>query len=211
MHDVFSISAHFVLIVNTILYLKWFSKHEKPFKVLAIYLLIINIIQSISTVLYHLVEDNTQYSHFYFLLQFLILSYFFTLIFENLILKRIVRLIVAVVLVTLAIQYSLNPSIFFTFNLLEIIICSAPLIVYSFLYFMYTLEKTSKKYIYVNSGIFLYLLCSTLIFVAGNYVIDTETFWFKFVWIVNAFLYLIYQILVFIEWYKHFRKSEVIQ
>ncbi|WP_435683861.1 hypothetical protein [Polaribacter sp.] len=46
-------------------------------------------------------------------------------------------------------------------------------------------------------------MCSTLIFTLGN--IGSRELKF-YVWQFNSILYLIFQIMIFVEWYKNFRK-----
>ncbi|MFY0629077.1 MAG: hypothetical protein JXR05_01780 [Flavobacteriaceae bacterium] len=63
-------------------------------------------------------------------------------------------------------------------------------------------------FIYIISGAFLYILCSTLLFVMGNYVANTKTPWYQSIWRFNNGLYILFQVLIFIEWYKHFRNKK---
>ncbi|MDX6745721.1 hypothetical protein SHK09_02855 [Polaribacter sp. PL03] len=111
-----------------------------------------------------------------------------------------------IILLVLSIQYYTNPLLYDTFNLIEIVICSIPLVIYAFLYFTENIENDKKDFIYLNSGVFIYLLSSTLLFVAGKYVSSSVSFWNRFIWSLNAILYLVYQIFIFIDWYKNFRK-----
>ena len=93
---------------------------------------------------------------------------------------------------------------------MEVIITSLPLVMFSVFFFIENMEK-SKKFIYVNSGIFIYLVSSTFLFSLGNFINDSTTSTRRrIIWDINAIVYAIYQILIFIEWYKHFRKKEVV-
>lgn len=204
-----SLISTIVLLVNCILYLKSFQNRTKAFKVFALYLVVISVIQVVSLILGRLQIGNIYFSHFYFIIQFGLLSFFYKLIYKKNSNKRFVNFTFTIVTIVLTIQYVFDPSLFFQFNLLEIVICSLPIVVFSFLYFFQILDKNSREYIFINSGIFFYLLCSTLIFVTGKYVSPKQTFWYQFIWVINAFLYLAYQVLIFIEWYKHFRKKEI--
>jgi hypothetical protein len=208
-HNIFSNLSNLILVVNLILFLKRFRSNSKSFKVFTCYLAVITLLQVISKILFYLKINNLGFSHVYFLSQFLLLSYFFIIILENIIIKRIIKLMTIIVMLILTVNYYLDPNFFTAFNLFEIVLCSIPLIFYSFIFFIQNLEQNFKKYLYLNSGIFIYLMCSTLLFVTGNYISPIETYWYRFIWVINAFLYLIYQLFIFTEWYKSFRKSEV--
>jgi hypothetical protein len=107
------------------------------------------------------------------------------------------------VLFVLAIQYYIQPNVYFTFSIPEIIICSLPLIGYAFIFILQNIDNKSKHFMYINAGVFFYLSCSTLLFSTGNLPKSPVT---KFIWHFNKVLYLAYQILVFVDWYKNFRK-----
>jgi hypothetical protein len=99
---------------------------------------------------------------------------------------------------------STNPEAYEEWNIIEIATTSIPLLMYSFYFFIKKIDdNTYKKYIYFNSGFFVYTLCSTLIFILGN--IGSRELKL-FVWNINTFLYLMFQIMIFVEWYKNFRK-----
>jgi hypothetical protein len=107
------------------------------------------------------------------------------------------------VLIPLGIYYSLYPANYYKFNAFEIVITSLPLMAYSFLFFIQKMEGSDRKFIYIISGFFLYILCSTLLFTVGN----IESRIIKLIWYSNTVLYIIYQVLIFIEWYKNFREK----
>jgi hypothetical protein len=79
--------------------------------------------------------------------------------------------------------------------------------VYFFFFFNKKIEDSDKKFIYIVSGFFLYILCSTLLFTAGNIESGTK----YIIWYSNAVLYIVYQLLIFVEWYKHLRKPALIK
>ena len=175
------------------------------FKIFGFYLLFCLFIQLYTSYLRRYKIDNLFLSHYYFIGQFVFLSFFYLEIFKKKFNKIIVKYVLAFVTIAITIYYIIYPEKYTQFNILEIVLTSVPLIVYSFLFFIQKIENIDKKYIYLNSGFFLYILCSTLLFVSGNIKADIK----RFIWYSNVTLYLIYQILIFVEWYKHFRKKEV--
>tara|TARA_R110001632_G_scaffold102272_1_gene210328 strand:+ start:6356 stop:6568 length:213 start_codon:yes stop_codon:yes gene_type:complete len=66
------------------------------------------------------------------------------------------------------------------------------------------ISTPEKRFIYFISGLFAYILCSTLIFFAGNISGDTQ----RILWRVNNSLYILFQLLILVEWYKNFRKKD---
>lgn len=206
-----SIISTIILLFNCIVFIKSFDKQIKALKFFVPYLIIILIIQVTSTVLGRLKIPNIYFSHYYFIAQFILLSLFYHRIFLSQTIKKIILLLIPPVLLGIGLQYFFDPSLYFKFNLIEIIVLTTPLIVYSFLFLVQTLSNPKKEFIYANSGILLYLLCSTLIFSSGNIMQTLPENINEMVWTANAFLYLVYQVLIFIEWYKHFRKQERIQ
>jgi hypothetical protein len=62
---------------------------------------------------------------------------------------------------------------------------------------------------YVNSGVLIYLMASSLLFIAGNYLINASQQLTKWIWIINASMYLIYQLLIFIEWRQTYQIAKL--
>ena len=198
--------GYFILAINTLLYFKSYRNKSMAFKIFSFYLLLCLIIQLYATYLRISKEYNLFLSHYYFIGQFVFLSVFYIHLFKKQLFKSILKILFFIILLVLSIQYYTNPLLYDSFNLIEIVICSIPLVIYAFLYFTENIENDKKDFIYLNSGVFIYLLSSTLLFVAGNYVSSSVSFWNRFIWSLNAILYLVYQIFIFIDWYKNLRK-----
>ena len=200
--------GYFILFINTILYFKSYRKNSVVFKIIFYYLCLCLVIQLYSTYLSHLKERNLHLSHFYFIGQFILLSSFYAKILKG---KKLISFIkkTSFLVIILSIgYYGLYPKDFLKWNVFEITITSIPILVYSFLFFTQNIEiKSTKYFIYFNSGLFIYLLSSTLLFTLGNIGLeDAKMVSIKrLVWKFNSFLYIVYQVLVFIEWYKNFR------
>lgn len=193
-----------ILLLNVILYLKVSFKHNTNFKIFSLYLLIMCIIQMVSFAMSEYKINNLFLSHYYFLFQFLFLSLFYIKLFKNKTHKKIILSTLLIVICIISSQYILNPSLYYKFNILEIMLSSIPLMIFNLLYLFNSLNR-KMEYLYVNSGIFIYLLSSTLIFFAGNYINEFDQSTIKIIWIVNIYIFAFYQILIFIEWYKNFR------
>lgn len=191
--------------LNSILYFKSYQKNLIAFKVFSFYLFIILIIQVISSYLQEQELDNLYLSHYYFIIQFLFLSFFYSKLIKQI---TLIKVLTVIVIISIIIQFYISPEIYFTFNLFEIIICSLPIVLYSFLFLIQNIDKENKDFLYINSGIFIYILSSTLIFSSGNLMPNLSKSVNSIIWTVNVFLYLVYQILIFVDWYKNFRPKK---
>lgn len=110
------------------------------------------------------------------------------------------------VFVLIGIQYWLDPGLYLRYNPLGISMTQMILVVYSLLYLYRNLTERGNFYL-VNIGFLIYFSSSTLIFTAGNLAFDDD-FVKSISWIlvkVNVVIYFIFQILIFVEWWKHYR------
>ncbi|PQJ69173.1 hypothetical protein BTO14_14190 [Polaribacter butkevichii] len=205
--DLISFIGIFVLIINTYFYFKSYLNYSIAFKVFSIYLFLTLLIQISSSVLFQLGINNLYLSHFYFISQFILLSFFYSSLEKKNSVKKGIKYILLIGLIFISIYYTKDPETYYKFNIFEIIVTSIPLIIYSFLFFLKRIDNEDKKFIYINSGLFLYLSCSTLLFVAGNIKSSLK----EVLWYSNVSLYLVYQILIFIEWYKNFKSKKNIK
>ncbi|ARV15440.1 hypothetical protein [Polaribacter sp. SA4-12] len=196
------ILGNITLALNTFLFFKDYRKKTVAFKIIAFYLLYVLIIQLRMSYLSSLHLNNLHYTHFYFIGQLVLLSFFFILEFKNKLLSNIIKIYLFIASLSLGLCYFLFPELINKHNMFEVVITSIPLTIYSFIFLVRRIDSDNKKFIYLNSGLFVYITCSTLIFVAGSFKSDIKIF----IWFFNASLYLIYQILVFVDWYKNFRK-----
>jgi hypothetical protein len=200
--------GYIVLALNTFLFFKSYRSHSVAFKLFSFYLFLTLLIQLLATFIKNSpIKHNLFLSHYYFIGQFILLSLFFKHILKKETQKKIIKPVLIIVLVVLGIYYSIYPSNYYKFNIFEIVITSAPLIIYCFFFFNGKIEDSDKKFIYIVSGFFLYILCSTLLFTAGNIESGTK----NIIWYSNAVLYIVYQLLIFVEWSKNFKKPPLIK
>lgn len=207
--DFFIILSFFVTLLavaNVVLYLKRYSSQNMAFRYFTINILLVSLIQVSALILGKILhEPNLFLSHAYMAVQFGFLSLFYA----SLLKANWIKYVCGVVFLILIAQYFVDPSLFLKYNPIGMSITHAVLVSYAVLYFYRSLNKT-KEFIIVNVAIFIYLLSSTLIFASGNLVlglnISKET---KFLLInVNRVLTLVFQILVFVEWYRNYRTKK---
>jgi hypothetical protein len=200
--------GYFLLFANLILFSFRLNNYGNAYKIFSLYLLVILIIQLSSYYLSSLKINNLFLSHFYFVGQFIFLSLFYKSLFKKHLQKKIINIGFLCCFVVLGIQYSLDNSLFFKFNLFEIFITSFLLIVYGIFHF-YNMLSDRKEFYYINMGIVLYLFGSTILFLVGNITIEMSGNWKKLTWVTNAFLYVVYQLFIMFEWYKSFSKKSI--
>ncbi|WP_340065774.1 hypothetical protein [Ascidiimonas aurantiaca] len=198
-----SSAANILLLINIILYFKSFSARGKAFKIYSFYLLVIFCIQITAIYLARSGANNLFLSHVYFVSQFVLLSFFFRELFVSHLFKQIIAWFCILALCLLILQYIFTEDILNRFNAPGMLSTSIVLIAYSVAYF-YKLLDGRKKFLLVNAGILLYLVSSTLIFVTANLTNLLDRSQNKLIWILNSVLYLIYQLLIFIEWRRNF-------
>jgi membrane-associated HD superfamily phosphohydrolase len=190
-----------VLAINAFLFFKSYRNRTVAFKIIAFYLLYTLILQLRMFYLASLKEDNLPYSHFYFIGQLVFLSFFFMEELKNKTLSKRIKTYLLFALIALGIYYSLYPESYEKFNTFEIVVTSFPLLVYCFIFFTKRVGSSNNNFMFFIAGLFLYILCSTLLFAAGNVKASIK----PYIWAFNVVLYLIYQLCILLEWYKNVR------
>lgn len=207
-NDIFVNTGYFVLFINLILYSKSYRNKSMAFRVIIGYLLYTFTIEMFASYLSDHKIHNLFLSHYYFIGQFILFSYFYYLLLNKPIFKKIIIVVLSIVTTIIGVQYYNTPELYYTFNLWEIVLSFTPIVIYSLFYFYESFGVENKKYLILNSGVFFYLLSSMLIFSAGNLINSTGRSIALPIWTINAFLYVVYQLFIFIEWYRNFRKPE---
>ncbi len=205
---IFAYLGMFILALNFFLFLMIFSKKEKAFKIFSIYLVVMVIIQAISAVYQILSINNIFLSHYYFIFQFLLLSYFYLQILTIDFQKKVVKLVIPICLTALGIQYYFNPELYFKFNLFEIFITSFSIIIFSMFHF-YNMLGGKKNYYYISIGVFIYLLGGTFLFITGNLMNSLYKISGNLTWLINSVLYIICQVCFLIEFKQIYSKKKI--
>jgi hypothetical protein len=208
MLDLFIKIGYLVLGLNFVVFAMCFSNQGKAYRIFTVYIAVIGVIQIASRVLSSLGMGNLFLSHFYFIVQFIILSFFYLELLKEKYQRKIIKLALILVLSFLGIQYAINPKLFFEFNLFEIFITSFSIIIFSAFHF-YNMLNEKKEFYYINMGILLYLFGSTILFLVGNLTVTLSREFTKIPWILNALFYVFYQLFVLFEWKKSFSKKEL--
>lgn len=201
-------TGYFLLFINIIFYSKSYRNKSMAFRVIIGYLLYTFIIQMFADYMSEHKIHNLFLTHYYFIGQLILFSYFYYLLLNKPIFKKIIIVVLSIVTTIIGVQYFNTPELYYTFNLWEVVLSFTPIVIYSLFYFYESFGVENKKYLILSSGIFFYLLSATLIFSAGNLINSADKYLSIPTWTLNAFLYVVYQLFIFIEWYRNFRKPE---
>ncbi|MFB9077024.1 hypothetical protein ACFFLS_03745 [Flavobacterium procerum] len=147
--------------------------------------------------------NNLSLVHLYFIGQFMLLGLFYKELFQNKAQKKIIQISLLTGIFILAIQYVLQPELFFKFNLFEITITSLLVVFFALLY-LYNMLTDEKKFYYITVGLVIYLLASTILFLVGNLTLGLSEELKLITWTLNAFFVMVNQFFVLFEWKKSF-------
>lgn len=206
MWSIFANIGYLILLLNLILFLKGVRNEGKAYKIFTCYLGVIFIVQIVSMIMMKNHINNLFLSHFYFIGQFILLSFFYINILKEKLQKKVVKFGLCLGLIALGIQYASDVSLFLKFNLFEIFITSFLLILYATFHF-YNMLNEKKEFYYINMGVLIYLFGSTILFLVGNLTIVLSPKMNKITWILNSILYIVYQVFILVEWNKSFSKK----
>mgnify|MGYP000709254159 CR=1 FL=1 len=92
MLDLFIKIGYLVLGLNFVVFAMYFSNQGKAYKIFTIYIAVIGIIQIASRILSSFGMGNLFLSHFYFIAQFIILSFFYLELLKEQYQKKIIKL-----------------------------------------------------------------------------------------------------------------------
>ncbi|WP_046755818.1 hypothetical protein [Kordia jejudonensis] len=208
--DIFSDSSTVVLILNAALYAKFIVSKDFAYKYFAIYLILMAINQTLVTISFELEIDNTLLANTYMIFQFVMLSLFYYAIFKEQKQRKYILIILLVVTIILGVQYAWTPKLFHEYNPYGIIATSTILIFYAITYFFHHISDKELKLYLVNSGILIYLLGTILLFSIAKAGLKIEPEIEVALWILNAFIYLVFQVIITTQWFSDRRKNKKI-
>ncbi len=196
MSKIFVYIGYFILFINCLICLKSFSKNGKAFRIFTYYSLTMFAIQMVAHFMSSHRMNNLFLSHFYFIIQFILLSLFYIKILNDKFQKKIILINMFLCTALLMIHYALDWSRFYRFNTFETFIMSLPLIVYA-TFHLYNMLNQKKEYYYTTIGILIYLFGSTVVFLTSNLLMTFHSDWsFKLIFSLNIYLYVVYQLLI---------------
>ena len=107
----------------------------------------------ISKIMIHNKYENISMSHYYFIMQFIFLSFFYIEILHLPIQKKIIKVGLISIPIILSIQYVLYPELIFKFNIVEVFICSFSIIIYATFHFYNMLNIKALKHLFETRSV----------------------------------------------------------
>lgn len=188
--------GYLLLLINCIILGKNILNKTKELKVFFVYNVLMFIIQMITAVLFYYSINNLFLSHFYFIGQFILVSYFYYLLIEESFQRKIICIISPLSLLLVGIQYAFESENFFKLNLFEIFMMSLPLIIYA-TFHLYNLLTKEKRFYYITTGLIIYLFGSTAVFLTYKFSSSIDKLsTTKYIWLFNLCLYIVYQLFI---------------
>lgn len=201
------ITSYFAIFLPFV-YLKSFASSGRAFRFFTGYLLFIGFMTFSQIYCTRILElkSNIFLSHYYFMGQFIILSLFF----KELLKKKWVYGVLGIVFIALVIQYAVQPEIYSYYNKFGMFFTQMLLVFFAILYLYRSIGERSE-FLLINIGIILYFTTTSLIFYTGNLVfspgIDQDLV--LLIFNINSILYLVFQILIFVEWWRNHSHLEM--
>ncbi|OIV43915.1 hypothetical protein [Flavobacterium johnsoniae] len=201
--------TYFVLFINLIVYSYSFFRKGKANVFFVSYIIFSAAMQFSMELLYQFGKTNLVVVNIFFIGQMILLGMFYnslTLVKSQ---KIFIKISLAIALLVLAIQFSMNPNEFIKFNLFEITLTNLLIVVFALFHFYNMLTET-KSYYYISIGVVFYLLASTVLYLIGNLSVELSDDLKLLTWILNSFLVLCFQFFILFDWIKSFSSKNAL-
>ncbi|NND87890.1 MAG: hypothetical protein HKM28_01435, partial [Flavobacteriaceae bacterium] len=167
MEELYAVASSFLIlfsIVMAIYYAIGLKRSTIAYKVFTLYLIAMAIVQSVSYYIGGVLHENNLFMfHYYYILQFYILTIFYYLLLH----ARWIPYVTVLVTSILVWTYVRDPGVFLVYSPLGVTLTQSVLIAYIISYFYRSLSG-HLRYIYINIGLFFFLITSILVFASGN-------------------------------------------
>ncbi|WP_125723410.1 hypothetical protein [Flavobacterium ustbae] len=206
MADFLIYSGYLILLINLILYSISFFRKEKVNGFFVAYLVFAFIMQMSMELLYHLHFNNLFLVNIFIIGQMVLLGFFYNSLIKIKSQKLFVKSILSVGIVIFCVQFFLEPKEFLKFNLFTITLTSLSCVIFGLLHF-YNMLTEKKVYYYITIAVIFFMLGSTVLYLIGNLTLTLSLDVKYFSWKLNAFLFLVYQLVILHEWKVSFFKK----
>lgn len=184
-----------------ILFVINFKKYDKAYLSFFIYLFCIACIQGFSFYV-NMGEYNIFLVHYMLFAQFISLSLFFFFVIK----RKWVIWLSSIVLAAYLIQYLFLIKIENSYNPIGLAVCGLIFTFYAGRY-LYSLLNKRGSYLYISLGCLIYFSISILVFGLGNIGLEIKKSIVRLLSDVNAYAYLIFQVLCVVNWYSLLKKE----
>ncbi|KRB57620.1 hypothetical protein [Flavobacterium sp. Root186] len=210
MNEFLIYSTYSVLLINLMVYSYSFFRKGKANVFFVSYLAFCFIMQFSMELWYQLGMTNLVFVNIFFIGQMIMLGIFYNSLTHVKSQKIFIKISLAVALLVLAIQFSIDSSEFLKFNLFEITLTNLLIVIYALFHF-YNMLTESKRYYYTTIGLVFYFLASTVLYLIGNFSVGLSDDLKYLTWILNTFLLLVNQVFILYDWKINFYKEITIK
>lgn len=193
-----------LLVINTLLY-TWKLRTNRSgwLKIIVVFLwtmLFIQLASEVATCLYHY---NLYFSHIYTCSQSVLLGAFYYRICRNVKQRKFIKWYLICMTLVLMIQYIIYPSLFFRYNIVEIILGNYVLVIASFFY-LYNTTSEKRHFAYLSLGILLWAVLDISVLMFGNVLAMIQIQESGIIWLMRQFSVLLFHTMILIQWFKLF-------
>lgn len=203
MNEFLIYSTYSILFINLIVYSYSFFREGKANVFFVFYLAFCFTMQFTMELLYQLGMTNLVVVNIFFIGQMIILGIFYNSLTQVKSQKIFIKIGLALALLVLGIQFSIDSSEFLKFNLFEITLTNLLIVIFALFHF-YNMLTENKTYYYISVGLVFYLLASTVFYLIGNLSLGLSDDLKYLTWQLNNFLVVCYQFFILYDWIKNF-------
>ncbi|MGE8342745.1 hypothetical protein BSF41_45010 [Flavobacterium sp. ACN2] len=208
MDDFLIYSGYLILLINLVLYSISFFRKEKANGFFVLYLAFAFLMQMSMELLYHLHYNNLFLVNAFIIGQMVLLGLFYNSLIKIRSQKIFVKSVLLAGISIFCVQFLINPNEFLKFNLFAITLTSLCCVIFGLLHF-YNMLTEKKIYYYITIAVIFFMLGSTVLYLIGNLTLTLSLEVKYFSWKLNAFLFLVYQLVILYEWKVSFSKKSL--
>jgi len=198
MDDFLIYSGYLILLINLILYSISFFHKEKVNGFFVAYLVFAFSMQISMEILYHLRFNNLFLVNVFIIGQMILLGLFYDSLTKIRSQKIFVKSVLLAGIMIFCVQFLIEPNEFLKFNLFAITLTSLFCVIFGLLHF-YNMLTEKKVYYYITIAVIFFMLGSTVLYLIGNLTLTLSLDVKYFSWKLNAFLFLVYQLVILYE------------
>lgn len=195
------------LSLNFYLFLKEYTRtREKWMCILAIYILCMLITHILTVMASYFYDSNLVVSHVFTFAHFICLAFFYREIIESKLIRKGIAYSLIFSSLIILFQYLIVPYALIQFSGFEVFLVNYNIIIFGLIY-SYRNLAMNPKYNIVNIGIITYCFLVTSTFLYGNYLILVEVEKASKFWILNDYINLFLQVMIFAQYIHNKRRA----
>lgn len=194
------------LCLNFILYFKEYRRtKEKWMCILASYIICMLTVHLLSEFSAYYLDSNLAISHIFTFAHFICLAFFYKEIIDSPKIKKGIVYSLLVGSLIIILQYLIVTYSLIQLSGFEVFLANYNIIIFGLIY-SYRNLAMNPKYNIVNIGIIMYCFLVTSTFLYGNYLVMVEVEKASKFWMLNDYINLFLQVMIFAQYIQHKRR-----